>query len=175
MMSEQASTQKFIELYAQYESRLRGYILSLVPHWSDADEITHRCSLVLWKKIDQFEPGSNFFAWAAQIARLEVKEFRKRKAHERLMFGDAFEDAVAKKTMEMEKELPVRMLALQKCVEALPTQHRELLRLRFDEERSVLSVSAVLGRPVDGLYKALSRIRQTLHKCISAKVAHGDL
>jgi RNA polymerase sigma-70 factor (ECF subfamily) len=174
-MSQQSGADHFIELYTKYESRLRGYVLSLVPRWSDAEEIAQRCSLILWKKFDQFEPGTNFYAWACQVARLEVKEFRKRNSRERVIFSDAFVDAVADQAIDMQMELPERMSALQQCVEKLPRQHRELLRLRYDERRSVGSVAKVVNRPIETVYKALSRIRQALHHCIDAQLSAGDV
>jgi RNA polymerase sigma-70 factor, ECF subfamily len=173
-MSRQVKTEDFIELYTTYESRLRGYVLSLVPRWSDAEEIAQRCSLILWKKFDQFEPGTNFYAWACQIARLEVKEFRKRTNRERVVFSDEFVDSVADEAIAMQEELPERLNALQKCVEKLSKEHRELLRLRYDERRSVGSVAKVVARPIEGVYKALSRIRMALHNCINASLASED-
>jgi RNA polymerase sigma-70 factor (ECF subfamily) len=174
-MSRHAGAEQFIELYTTYESRLRGYVLSLVPRWSDAEEISQRCSLILWKKFDQFEAGTNFYAWACQIARLEVKEFRRRSTRERIVFSDEFVDAVAEEAVTLQAELPERLNALQKCVEKLSKDHRELLRLRYDERRSVGSVAQVVGRPIEGVYKALSRIRQALHQCINAALATGDV
>jgi RNA polymerase sigma-70 factor (ECF subfamily) len=173
-MNQSKGADQFIALYTSHESRLRGYILSLVPRWSDAEEIAQRCSLILWKKFDQFELGTNFYAWACQIARLEVKEFRKKKSRERVVFGDEFVDAVADEVIEMQRELPARLNALQKCVEKLPEQQRELLRLRYDERRSVGSVAKIVNRPIEGVYKALSRIRQALHACIDARISLGD-
>ncbi len=165
---------QFMELYTAYESRLRGYVLSLVPKWSDAEEISQRCSFLLWKKFDQFEPGTNFYGWACQIARLEVKDFRKRAARERIIFSDEFIDTVADEAVEMNEEFPERSKALQKCIEQLPKNQRELLRLRYDERRSVVSVAKVVNKPIEGVYKALSRIRQALHFCIDSRLEAGE-
>jgi RNA polymerase sigma-70 factor (ECF subfamily) len=171
----QGRVDEFIRLYTAHESRLRGYVLSLVPRWSDAEEISQRCNLILWKKFEQFEPGTNFYAWACQIARLEVKDFRKRTARDRLIFTDDFIDAVAADAVQMQEEFPDRAKALQKCVEQLPAQQRELLRLRYDEGRTVVSVAAVVHKPLEGVYKALSRIRHALHLCINARLQAGEI
>lgn len=174
-MTPQLDAAQFIELYTAHEVRLRGYVLSLVPRWTDAEDIVQRCSLLLWKKFDQFEPGTNFFAWACQIVRFEVKAFSRRMARDRMVFGDAFLNAVAEETVESGQELQRRIEALQKCVAHLPQDHRELLRLRYDERRSVGSVARVVNRPIDGVYKTLSRIRQTLHTCIRRRLAAGGV
>ena len=173
-MVESRRVDEFIELYTAYESRLRGYVLSLVPRWSDAEEISQRCSLILWKKFDQFESGSSFYAWACQVARLEAKDYRKKTARERLIYSDELIDSVAELAAEMSEELPERAKALQHCVERLPAHHRELLRLRYDERRSVGSVAKLVNKPIEGVYKSLSRIRQALYLCINARLEAGD-
>jgi RNA polymerase sigma-70 factor (ECF subfamily) len=170
-MRGQADAGQFIELYSAHEARLRGYVLSLVPRWSDAEEIAQRSSVVLWKKFGEFEPGTNFFAWACQIIRFEVKAFHRRAARERMVFSDAFVNAVAEETVRSRTQLQERVEALQKCVAKLTPPQRELLRLRYDERRSVGSVAEVLDRPLDAVYKTLSRIRQALYTCIRRELA----
>jgi RNA polymerase sigma-70 factor (ECF subfamily) len=174
-MAKQALVDEFIALYAAHESRLRGYVLTLVPRWADAEEICQRCSFVLWKKFEQFEPGTNFYAWACRVALFEVKEFRRKIAKERLIFSDELLESVAGRAIEIQDEFPRRAKALQKCVEELSRNQRELLRLRYDEGRSVGSVARLVNRPIDGVYKALSRIRQALYFCINARLEAGEI
>jgi RNA polymerase sigma-70 factor (ECF subfamily) len=173
-MDQRTDAGQFIELYSAHEVRLRGYVLSLVPRWSDAEDIVQKCSLILWKKFDQYEPGTNFFAWACQIVRFEVKAFGRRMARERIVFNDQFLDAVVAESISSREELQRRIEALQKCVARLSQDQRELLRLRYDERRSVGSVAQVLNRPLDGVYKALSRIRMALHNCIQRRISVGE-
>lgn len=174
-MSPKTHAGQFIELYTAHEVRLRGYVLSLVPRWSDAEDIVQKCSLILWNKFDQYEPGTNFFAWACQIVRFEVKAFGRQAARERMVFNDEFLKVVAEETVEKRQELERRIEALQKCVAGLPLEHRELLRLRYDERRSVGSVAKLVNRPIEGVYKALSRIRLALHTCIRRRMAAGEV
>ncbi|HEX3357984.1 MAG TPA: sigma-70 family RNA polymerase sigma factor [Tepidisphaeraceae bacterium] len=165
----------FIQQYTGCQSSLRAFVLSLVPHWADAEEITQRCSLIMWKKFDQFQPGTNFFAWACKIARLEVKEYRKRQARQRVIFSDAFIDAVADEMAALSAELPARVHALQRCVEKLSAQNQELLRLHYEEGQSIQTVAQSVNRPLNAVYKAFSRVRQALHECIDRRLAAGDV
>ncbi len=164
---------QFMELYSAHEMRLRGYVQSLVPRWSDAEDIVQRCSLILWKRFSQFEPGTNFFAWACQIVRFEVLKYRKTAAREKMVFSDAFMDSVVKHTVRNCDDLQTRIEFLQECVAKLSPDHRELLRLRYDERRSVGSVAKTLDRPIEGVYKALSRIRLALHTCVTRRMQGG--
>jgi RNA polymerase sigma-70 factor (ECF subfamily) len=71
----QSREDEFLGLYAMHAPSLRGYLLCQVPRWIDAEEIFQRCAVLLWEKFDQFEPGTNFEAWACHIVRLEVMNF----------------------------------------------------------------------------------------------------
>ena len=72
-------------------------------------------------------------------------------ARERVVFNDEFLNAVAEETVNSREELQRRIEALQKCVARLPKDHRELLRLRYDERRSVGSVAQIVNRPLEGV------------------------
>jgi RNA polymerase sigma-70 factor (ECF subfamily) len=174
-MTHDIRADNFIALYTAHEARLRAFILSLVPRWSDAEEIAQRSSIILWKKFDQFRPGTSFFAWACQVARLEVKEHRKRAGRQRALFSDEFVEAVVNEVAEMQDDLAGRIQALQTCVEKLPPRHRELLRLRYDEGKSVKAVARTVNSSLEAVYKGLGRIRQTLYDCINRALASGDL
>jgi RNA polymerase sigma-70 factor, ECF subfamily len=164
----------FVQIYSQYEVRLRGYVQSLVWRWSDAEDIMQRCSLVLWKRFGQFEPGTNFFAWACQVVRFEVRKYHAGAARDRMIFSEAVMEAITARTVECDNDLQARIGFLQECVSKLPPDHRELLRLRYDEQRSVGSVAELLKRPLENVYKTLSRIRLALHLCISRRIAAGQ-
>jgi RNA polymerase sigma-70 factor (ECF subfamily) len=73
-MADTELVEQFIRIVASHEARLRCYVLSLVPRWADADEIMQEVNVVLWQKFEQFQPDSNFFAWACQIARFKVND-----------------------------------------------------------------------------------------------------
>ena len=60
-MVPQADPADFMRLYSQYETRIRGYVRSLVPRWSDAEDITQQCNLIIWEQFHKYEPGTNFF------------------------------------------------------------------------------------------------------------------
>jgi RNA polymerase sigma-70 factor (ECF subfamily) len=171
MVNPQLDGSDFVQLYSAYEARLRGYVQSLVPRWSDADDVMQRSNLVLWKKFSQYQPGSNFFAWACQIVRLEVLKFRESAARDKMVFTEAFLDAVDQHTVRRSDELQTRIDFLEQCVAKLSPEHQELLRLCYDEQRTVVSIAAHLNRKVDGIYKALSRIHLALYGCVNRRLA----
>ena len=161
---------EFVALYTRHSSRLRGYIMSLVPNWADAEEVLQDTSSVLWKKFDRFVPDSDFFAWACQIAVFEVMHYRRSKGRERVRFGEEFVNAVADEAMAMGEELDDMRWALTSCMEKLLEKDRRVIEERYREGATTRSAADSLGRSVDAVYKALGRVRKQLLECIQREL-----
>lgn len=53
------SSDEFLELISSFQGRLFGFLLSLTGDVDQANEILQETNLVLWKKSDEFQPGSS--------------------------------------------------------------------------------------------------------------------
>jgi RNA polymerase sigma factor (sigma-70 family) len=71
----------------------------------------------------------------------------------------------------MEGMLRARSAALADCLDRLKEGDRSLLRLYYDEELTMPRIAEDQNRPVNTLYKALQRIRQSLRLCIDSRLA----
>src|SRR5690606_13825171 len=141
-----------------------------VPCPNDAEEILQNANVVIWSKCQQFEVGSNFFAWAAKIASLEVLKYRQRYARDRLQFSDEFVQAVAAQSQEEAPHLELRRQALARCLTKLRPDDREIIQLRYAEGADGKSVASRIGRPANSVYQSLGRIRRTLLTCIERQL-----
>jgi RNA polymerase sigma-70 factor (ECF subfamily) len=163
--------EQFVRLLGQHQRRLFLYVMSLVPHYGDAEEVLQETNLVLWREFDRFQPGSNFAAWACRIALNRVLAWRKRRQRDRLQFCDAFLTAVAAEADARDDDLDERSHQLARCIDRLPPRHRDLLRLRYGENQPIDAIAGTLRRTADAVYRALSRIRHTLHECVTKELA----
>ena len=162
---------EFVRLLSQNQRRISLYVLGLVPHWNDAEEILQETNLVLWREFTCFEQGTNFAAWACKVAFHQVLAWHKRQSRQRLQFSDEFLQAVAEESLAQADHLEARSRHLAGCLEKLPPHHRDLLRLRYTENCSLEELSQRAGRSVGALYRTLSRIRRALHDCINRSFA----
>ena len=162
-----ARVEEFVRLLGQNQRRLFLYVRTLVPNPLDAEEVLQNTNLVLWREFGQFQAGTNFAAWACRVALNQVLAWRKKRQRDRLEFTDEFLVAVAREAEERADVLEDRCRALAGCLEKLPRDQRELIRLRYDEGGSIESVARQARRTVDATYRALSRIRHTLHDCVT--------
>lgn len=159
--------EEFVFQLARHERLLGAYVMTMVPHPQDADDILQEAKVVMWRHFAKFEPGTNFGAWARKIAFHQVLAYRKRKHRDRLDFSEDFLRAVADEAEAQAEQLDQRERLLHDCVAKLPADHRDVLHLRYQQGLSLEDMAARLGRTVGALYRQLSRVRQTLHECVS--------
>ncbi len=169
-MSQNLS-EEFVQLFTSYQRRLYLYILGQVGNPNDAEEILQETNVILWKKFDRFEPGTNFYAWAAQIASYEVLKHRDRRRRDKLYFSDEFVQYVAEESRNMSDELEARHQALMECLQKLKPSDLKLIQQRYKSGENGKSVAEWLGRPVNSVYQSLGRIRRTLMECVNRQLA----
>lgn len=170
-MSSPEIQERFVRTLTRYESRVWAFIRSLVVSRADAEDILQETNATLWKKIDEFAEVENFVAWACAVARIEVLRYYQKQKRDRLQFSENFLQTVAEQVTTRRDELDDRVCALESCIEKLLPQDRGLIRQRYVDELSVETLSTMVGRSVEAVYKRLSRIRRALFVCIEKAVS----
>jgi RNA polymerase sigma-70 factor (ECF subfamily) len=133
----------------------------------DAEDLLQETSVILWRKFDEFQSGTDFFRWAAQVARNKARDFRKGAARNRHRYwSDDLIESIAETRLTDSEWLMEQRSLLANCVRMLAPADRELIRRCFERSLSVKTVAEHLGRPVNTLYKALNRIRKVLMDCV---------
>ncbi|MBX7165172.1 MAG: sigma-70 family RNA polymerase sigma factor [Pirellulales bacterium] len=161
----------FVRLLVQNQHRIYGYILALLPDFAAADDVYQETCTVLWQKFAQFEPGTDFFRWASTVARFKVLKHRQRRGREALLVGDSFLSVVEAEVQRQAPHWDLRRQALAQCLQQLPDADRRLLQARYEANVDVQTLAAQRQRTVFAIYKALTRIRQSLLTCIERRVA----
>lgn len=157
---------EFVYLLTKHERRIYGYILSLVPHWNDADEILQETNLRLWDEFDKYESGSDFNAWALRVAYFQVLTWRKKCSRHKLVFDDSLIERLHESQEECSEVIEARRDALRTCLESVTDENRVLLYKYYSEGQRVASIAATTNRSVQSVYKGLQRLRASLHRCI---------
>ena len=164
--ASERTTVDFLRLLSQHERRVKAYILALVPNWADADDLYQETTVRLWEQFADYDPEQGFGAWACTIAYYMVLAHRKKASREKGRFSQAFVDAVAEEVAATSHEADLRYHALQHCLRKLNQRNRDLVRRCYSGTNTLKAVAQQMGRSVTALYKALSRIRHSLHECI---------
>ena len=168
-------TEQFVQLLAQHRQELYRFIFTLHPHKADADDLLQQTSVVLWRKFEQFTPGTDFVRWASSVAQFEVRDFRKSKARDRHRFwSDEIIENLADVRLEELEVLAERREAMKYCVEQLPPEDRRVLEGRYAPKGTIKALAEKLGRPANTLYKSLDRIRRALTECVDRVLASQE-
>jgi RNA polymerase sigma-70 factor (ECF subfamily) len=161
----------FVQAFALCEPALRGFIRSLVPTRDDMDEVIQQTSVVLWRKYDEFDPGTDFRNWAFTVARFEVLKYRRTRARDRHVFSEELLALLADEGVAEAEQRESERRALEQCIERLAPRQRELIEQCYDGSSTIRQVAESLRRSAGALYKALDRLRSTLLDCIEQSLA----
>jgi RNA polymerase sigma-70 factor (ECF subfamily) len=163
---------EFAEVLRPNQARIYGYIHSLIPDMTDADDLMQQTTLILWKKFDEYDRGRSFFSWACGIARLEVANFLRSRGRRRRYFSDDLNLMLIEAHEEMSSdELEDRREALSRCIEKLHERDRDLIAECYGDEEGIHAAADRRGRSTQSIYNSLRRIRQTLFECITRTLA----
>src|SRR3972149_2632163 len=167
---EPGATRDFVDLMTQHQGRLYGYVLTLSADPDAANDILQKANVVLWKQWRQFQPGSNFKAWAFRIAHFQYMAYRQKQLRDRTLFSDELLATLASEAKEVDERHEERAAALERCLEQMPPRSREAIRLRYADELKVSDMAAKLQRNANAVYPILFRARQWLIACVNKDV-----
>ncbi|VAX39037.1 hypothetical protein MNBD_PLANCTO02-3027 [hydrothermal vent metagenome] len=167
--------ERFMRLYVTHERRLFGLVLSLLPVWSDADDVMQETAAVLWRRFDDFEEGTNFSAWAFKVARLQVLDFYKKQRRRQALLSDETFQKLSEQSIKRESHVDDRHLALEKCLGKLKERDQELIQRRYQPNVTTRDVAEEVERSVDAIYKALNRIHTQLLSCIQMQIKSQEI
>jgi RNA polymerase sigma-70 factor (ECF subfamily) len=120
----------------------------------------------MWRKIDDFEPGTNFASWGISIARYQVLRYRRKTHTSKVVFSEPLMLQIAEAAEALSAKDASRTETLQVCLAKLRDKDRELIRLKYFAENSTQETARLVDRSVESVYKSLSRIRDQLMTCI---------
>lgn len=168
---ETESRKRLVALMTRHQRQIFAYIYTLVPDRHDAEDLLQETSVVICDKFDGFTPGTDFVAWACQIAWWRIRYARQKFARAKVVFDDDVLEKVAHTAHAMRPELDERHEALAHCLQKLAARDRELLLTRYEPGCGVAEAAERTGRSMDAAYKALNRLRKLLHDCVSHELA----
>ena len=75
----QLDKREFVEIVMRQQNRIYRFILSMMPNYSEAEELCQQTVVTLWEKWENYDADEEFIPWAFGIARNHVyNHLRKR-------------------------------------------------------------------------------------------------
>lgn len=158
------------QLFVRHQPTLRSFAIALTGDFAAAEDVVQETFLTVTAKAADFEPGTNFVAWACAIARLKVLENRRAARRFSPAVVEALADAIPDEELATDLGHD-RLPQLLACLEGLPPKAKELVRLRYFLEQGPSAIAASLGRSVAGVNAALQKARESLRICIERRLS----
>jgi RNA polymerase sigma-70 factor, ECF subfamily len=148
----------FAELYDRYVDQVFGYVYRRVGHRQTAEDLTGDVFLRAFRRLSTFEwQGVDLGAWIITIARNRVHDhYKSAKTRLERAVDETPESATPSGPDDPERVTVARDMAraLGGALEALSSDHREVIELRFVHDLSVAETAKAMDRTV-GATKAL--------------------
>jgi RNA polymerase sigma-70 factor, ECF subfamily len=160
----------------QHLKSVYNYVYRIINDKNEAEDITQEAFVKAWKNFKKFDQNKNFKTWLFTIARnTTIDYFRKRK---NILFSELdardndSEKTFSENIVDMEplpdeiferKELTQE---LEKALEKIRPDFREIILLHYTEEITFQEISEVIGKPLNTVksqhLRALHQIRELL-------------
>jgi RNA polymerase sigma-70 factor (ECF subfamily) len=171
-MDQDKRTLEFLKLFVRHQQEIYAYILTLVPHVHDADDLFQDGMTVMWKKFGQFQPGMNFAAWGIQIMRFQILDYRRNLARsKRVLMENKLFEALMDHRPTIQSEVAARIEALRKCQSLLDNRSKRIIKMRYERNVSVEKIASYLKLSRRHVYHILGQISSVLLRCMRRTLA----
>ncbi len=169
-LAKQGDQAAFGKLYDHYSPAIYRFIALKVGTRQEAEDLAHEVFLSAWKKLPNFEErGFPFSSWLYKIARNRVIDYyRTNKQHVALDDIESSSIAQQLKTLDTTGELDVAlgMEKIQAAMHVLTSEQREVLTLRFVEDRSPKEIAVIMEKREGTIriiqHRAVSKLKKFL-------------
>jgi RNA polymerase sigma-70 factor (ECF subfamily) len=158
---------RFAQLLRECHRDMFAFVYSLVQNHADAEDVYQQATLVLWRKFDDFQPGTNFAAWATRVAHLTARDFLRSRRRNVPCFSDELLESIASAYRPLSaEENSNRADALARCLDKLSRRDRRLVERCYSRDRNFSEIAKAESRTVAAIYQAICRVRKNLYRCI---------
>ena len=162
----------FIRLFAPVQNQLLMYIRSLLPNFSEADDLLQEVAATAWNKFGDFdESKGEFKSWLFGMARNKVMHSKRRFARTQNLLNEVqmqiSEDYFKDMSNTANDE---RQDALHSCINKLSLDQQILLKKRYNEKLKSYELAELLKRTAEQVRIQLYRLRKVLKTCINEQV-----
>ncbi len=169
MANDGASRDEFVQLLTAAQPRLFSYLAMVLGDVHDANNVLQEANVTLWTKADDFQPGTNFLAWAREVAYFKALAFVRDRKREKLILNQELVEQVVTRPERVETDQ--RRVPLRHCMSELSPKQMNVLRLRYSDGESIAAIAARENKSEAAVKMSLRRLRLALMDCINRRMA----
>lgn len=158
----------FGKIYDLLLERVYRFVYFRVGSKEDAEDLTEIIFVKIWKNISSYkQKGISFEAWVFRIARNTVIDHYRTKK-QKITLNEDIKETVQDESPTPEDILHDKMLkeVIFAKMKELPDSYREIIILKFIEEKDNKEISDILEKPIDHIRVLQSRALKALKTII---------
>ena len=156
-------------LMGRYQGPLFHYIrrITQLPA-DDIDDLLQEIFIKIYQKLNEYDSALKFSSWAYRIAHNHVIDyFRRVSARPQTNMLEDYEwEKIIHSGIHIEKDIVNKdcVEKIKMCIQNLPMNYREVLILRFVEEKDYEEIMDILRKPKGSVATLISRGKEMLMK-----------
>jgi RNA polymerase sigma-70 factor (ECF subfamily) len=158
----------FFEVVNRYQNKIFAYITRLVGDRSEAEDLTQEVFIKVYKNLFGFDVKRKFSSWIYRIAHNESVNYLKKKSYFRVLSIE--QNEFLKNTMTSTENLIEKIIQkesskkIKELLGKLSFKYKEVLILRYFEEKSYEEIGDITRRPVSTVGTMINRAKSQLEK-----------
>lgn len=159
----------FGRLMERYEAPLLRYLMRLTGWASEeVEDILQEAFIKAYRHLNDYDPALKFSAWLYRITHNQAIDALRRQTASPVRFEWSLEDVArlvpAKNDTEATLWSQEELESVRRAIDSLPERYREVLVLRFLEEKSYEEIVDILKMPKGSVATAVKRGKELLLK-----------
>ncbi len=163
----------FLYLMQRYQQRLLSYIhrISNVSH-EEAEDILQEVFIKVYRNLNEFDDSLKFSSWIYRITHNQViSEYRKHKARPEIVTWETKDEFINNIVSDFDITQEVELDYLRKKIDSifrqLKDEYREILILRFFEDKSYEEISDILKKPLGTVATLINRAKKQFKEILA--------
>ncbi len=160
----------FACIYERYEQKLIRYILRISSFSvEEAEDVLQEAFIKAWRNLNEFNKDLKFSSWIYRIVRnTTITEWKKTKSKGRDKKQDIDEELFRNipSLLNTEKEADQKFdnKNIRKILQLMPEKYREVLILKFLEEKNYQEISDILKKPNGTIATLINRAKKSFYE-----------
>lgn len=170
---------QFTVLMSRYQKRVVNYVYRITHRYEEAHDLTQEIFVKVYLALDRYDSKYQFSTWLFRIAQNSAIDALRKKSVAEVPLARPTEDEPSGKDREFadagvspERALKNKQLgsAIDRAVENLPNDYRELIQLRHFAELSYEEIASMKKLPLGTVKNKLFRARNLLKEALGSYV-----
>lgn len=162
----------FSDLQIQFEQSVRRFVLRLIGHHDEVDDIVQRTFIALYMNLDRIEPVAKLRPFLFRVARnLSYDYLRKIYRHEDVSLQDCeYRLSTNASSLEEKAHWSIVFEEVRKVIDCLPIIHRDTLILYIEEGLSQAEIAETMNTEIGTVKSRLFYARKLLKQTVSPDI-----